>query len=67
MMKFLQFCTTLGALIVPMAFDTVYELSGSLDAAVVAAAYLIFGKVTRKFLFTEPNNFLKNLIIFFVN
>ncbi|XP_055851879.1 protein O-mannosyl-transferase 2 [Episyrphus balteatus] len=36
------FCTTLGALIVPMAFDTVHDLTGSNEAALVATAYLIF-------------------------
>lgn len=39
-----QFCTTLGALIIPMAFDTVHDLTRSTEAAVVSAAYLIFGK-----------------------
>uniref|UniRef100_A0A1B0BB39 Protein O-mannosyl-transferase 2 n=1 Tax=Glossina palpalis gambiensis TaxID=67801 RepID=A0A1B0BB39_9MUSC len=36
------FCTTLGALIMPMAFDTVYDLTRSTEAAMVAASYLIF-------------------------
>ncbi|EDV95275.1 protein O-mannosyl-transferase 2 [Drosophila grimshawi] len=36
------FCTTLGALIMPMGFDTVYDLTRSHEAAVLSAAYLIF-------------------------
>ncbi|XP_055371779.1 protein O-mannosyl-transferase 2 isoform X2 [Condylostylus longicornis] len=36
------FCTTLGALVVPMAFDTVWDLTGSNKASIIAAAYLIF-------------------------
>ncbi|TMW46383.1 hypothetical protein DOY81_008535 [Sarcophaga bullata] len=36
------FCTTLGALIIPMAFDTVHDLTRSVEAAIVAAGYLIF-------------------------
>lgn len=39
-----QFCTTLGALIMPMGFDTVYDLTRSHEAALLSAAYLIFGK-----------------------
>lgn len=40
----MQFCTTLGALIMPMGFDTVYDLTRSHEAALLSAAYLIFGK-----------------------
>ncbi|KAH8419788.1 hypothetical protein KR009_002658 [Drosophila setifemur] len=36
------FCTTLGALIMPMGFDTVYDLTRSPEAAILAASYLIF-------------------------
>ncbi|XP_017871438.1 PREDICTED: protein O-mannosyl-transferase 2 [Drosophila arizonae] len=36
------FCTTLGALIMPMGFDTVYDLTRSHEAALLSAAYLIF-------------------------
>ncbi|XP_073812438.1 protein O-mannosyl-transferase 2 isoform X2 [Musca autumnalis] len=36
------FCTTLGAIIIPMAFDTVHDMTQSLEAATVAAFYLIF-------------------------
>ncbi|XP_043658177.1 protein O-mannosyl-transferase 2 [Drosophila teissieri] len=36
------FCTTLGALIMPMGFDTVYDLTRSHEAALLAAAYLVF-------------------------
>ncbi|XP_060663188.1 protein O-mannosyl-transferase 2 [Drosophila nasuta] len=36
------FCTTLGALIMPMGFDTVYDLTHSHEAALLSAAYLIF-------------------------
>ncbi|XP_065371071.1 protein O-mannosyl-transferase 2 [Calliphora vicina] len=36
------FCTTLGALIMPMAFDTVHDLTQSVEAAIIAAGYLIF-------------------------
>jgi dolichyl-phosphate-mannose-protein mannosyltransferase len=39
-----QFCTALGAAIIPMAFETVSDLTGSVQAAFVAAAYIIFGK-----------------------
>lgn len=41
---YLKFCTTLGALIMPMAFDTVHDLTHSVEAAIIAAGYLIFGK-----------------------
>uniref|UniRef100_A0A0A1WHV6 Protein O-mannosyl-transferase 2 n=1 Tax=Zeugodacus cucurbitae TaxID=28588 RepID=A0A0A1WHV6_ZEUCU len=36
------FCTTLGALIMPMAFDTVYDMTQSWEAAVISSLYLIF-------------------------
>ncbi|XP_016982471.1 protein O-mannosyl-transferase 2 [Drosophila rhopaloa] len=36
------FCTTLGALIMPMGFDTVYDLTRSHEAALLSAAYLVF-------------------------
>ncbi|XP_053969988.1 protein O-mannosyl-transferase 2 [Anastrepha ludens] len=36
------FCTTLGALIMPMAFDTVYDMTHSHEAALISALYLIF-------------------------
>ncbi|XP_026838921.1 protein O-mannosyl-transferase 2 isoform X2 [Drosophila erecta] len=36
------FCTTLGALVMPMGFDTVYDLTRSHEAALLAAAYLVF-------------------------
>ncbi|XP_037954211.1 protein O-mannosyl-transferase 2-like [Teleopsis dalmanni] len=36
------FCTTLGALIMPMAFDIVHDMTRSNVAAVISAAYLIF-------------------------
>ncbi|XP_058980283.1 protein O-mannosyl-transferase 2 isoform X1 [Musca domestica] len=36
------FCTTLGALIIPMAFDIVHDMTHSLEAAIVAAFFLIF-------------------------
>ncbi|XP_030382543.1 protein O-mannosyl-transferase 2 [Scaptodrosophila lebanonensis] len=36
------FCTTLGALIIPIGFDTVYDLTGSNEAALLAAAFLVF-------------------------
>ncbi|XP_012156645.1 protein O-mannosyl-transferase 2 [Ceratitis capitata] len=36
------FCTTLGALIMPMAFDTVYEMTHSCEAAVISTLYLLF-------------------------
>ncbi|KPU75029.1 uncharacterized protein Dana_GF21197, isoform C [Drosophila ananassae] len=36
------FCTTLGALIMPMGFDTVYDLTRSHEAAILSAAYLVF-------------------------
>lgn len=41
--KCLQFCTALGAAIVPMAFETVWDLTGSVQAAFIAAVYIIFG------------------------
>jgi hypothetical protein len=34
----------LGAAIVPMSYETVYDLTGSVLAAFVGAAYIIFGK-----------------------
>lgn len=42
----------------PMAFDTVYDLTRSTEAATVAASYLIFGKykVAKKQKNIEPNN-----------
>ncbi|XP_059220092.1 protein O-mannosyl-transferase 2 isoform X3 [Stomoxys calcitrans] len=36
------FCTTMGALIVPLVFDTVHDFTQSIGAAVVAAAYIMF-------------------------
>ncbi|XP_017067631.1 protein O-mannosyl-transferase 2 [Drosophila eugracilis] len=36
------FCTVLGALIMPMGFDTVHDLTRSDEAALLSAAYLIF-------------------------
>lgn len=40
-----QFCTTLGATIVPMTFITVDELTQSIPAAVFASLLIIFGKI----------------------
>lgn len=37
-----QFCTTLGALIIPMSYDIVYDLTYSVLAAAVAASYILF-------------------------
>lgn len=34
----------MGAAIIPMAFETVVDLTGSVQAAFIAAAYIIFGK-----------------------
>ncbi|XP_039968621.1 protein O-mannosyl-transferase 2-like [Bactrocera tryoni] len=51
------FCTTLGALIMPMAFDTVYELTQSTEAAVISSLYLIFdvGLVTlNQYILLDP-------------
>lgn len=48
---FAQFCTTLGALIVPMSFSTVHELTDSTEAAIIAAAYLLFGEYCLNFFF----------------
>ncbi|XP_061388961.1 protein O-mannosyl-transferase 2 [Musca vetustissima] len=36
------FCTTLGALIIPMAYDTVHDLTRSLEAATLSAFYILF-------------------------
>lgn len=36
------FCTTLGALIVPMSYDTVHEMTGSVHAALISASYILF-------------------------
>ncbi|XP_067616158.1 protein O-mannosyl-transferase 2 isoform X2 [Eurosta solidaginis] len=36
------FCTTLGALVIPMAFDTVHKMSQSCEAALMSSLYLIF-------------------------
>nr|XP_036214847.1 protein O-mannosyl-transferase 2 isoform X2 [Bactrocera oleae] len=51
------FCTTLGALIMPMAFDTVYDLTQSCEAAVISSIYLIFdvGLVTlNQYILLDP-------------
>lgn len=39
---FRQFCTALGALIVPMSHSTVWDLTGSNAAALIASSYLLF-------------------------
>lgn len=39
-----QFCTALGAAIAPMAFETVADLTGSVQAGFIAAVYIIFGE-----------------------
>uniref|UniRef100_A0A336M336 Protein O-mannosyl-transferase 2 n=1 Tax=Culicoides sonorensis TaxID=179676 RepID=A0A336M336_CULSO len=36
------FCTTLGALIIPMSYDIVYDLTYSVQAAAIAASYILF-------------------------
>jgi len=40
----MQFCTALGAAIVPFSYITVWEMTESLTAAGLAAAFIIFGK-----------------------
>lgn len=40
--KCIKFCTTLGALIVPMSYTTVWDLTESNVAALIASSYLLF-------------------------
>lgn len=40
----LQFCTALGATLVPMAFATVDEMTNSITAATFASMLILFGK-----------------------
>jgi len=39
-----QFCTLLGACIVPFAFIIVWEMSRSLTAAALSASFILCGK-----------------------
>ncbi|KAL5283042.1 POMT2 family protein [Megaselia abdita] len=57
------FCTTLGSLIIPMAFDTVHDLTKSTEAALISASYLIFdvGMITlNQYILLDP------LLLFFM-
>lgn len=51
------FCTTLGALIVPMSYDTVHELTGSVYAALISSSYILFdvGMITlNQYILLDP-------------
>lgn len=39
-----QFCATLGALCVPLAYLTVWELTKSTGAAILGTAFIVFGR-----------------------
>ncbi|GAB0087520.1 Protein O-mannosyl-transferase 2 [Sergentomyia squamirostris] len=51
------FCTALGALIVPMSFDIVHDLTGSLQAAMMSSAYILLdvGMITlNQYILLDP-------------
>ncbi|XP_063706046.1 protein O-mannosyl-transferase 2 [Culicoides brevitarsis] len=57
------FCTTLGALIIPMSYDIVYDLTRSVQAAVIASSYILFdvGMLTlNQYILLDP------LLLFFM-
>jgi len=41
----LQFCTILGLFLVPFSYLTVWEMTGSLNAAVLAGIFILCGKI----------------------
>lgn len=58
------FCTTLGALIVPMSYDTVHEMTGSVHAALLSASYILFdvGLITlNQYILLDP------ILLFFMS
>lgn len=58
------FCTALGAMIVPMSYDTVHDLTGSVSAAFVAASYILFdvGMLTlNRYILLDP------ILLFFMS
>lgn len=58
------FCTTLGALIVPMSFDTVHEMTRSVHAALLSASYILFdvGLITlNQYILLDP------ILLFFMS
>jgi len=59
-----MFCTTMGALLVPLSFLTVWEMTSSLPASTFSAALLIFenGMITlNRFILPDP------LMLFFIS
>lgn len=51
------FCTTLGALIVPMSFDIVHDLTRSVQASLMASAYILLdvGMITlNQYILLDP-------------
>lgn len=58
------FCTTLGALIVPMSYDTVHEMTRSVHAALISASYILFdvGLITlNQYILLDP------ILLFFMS
>ena len=56
-----QFCASLGASIIPMSFETVYEMTHSIRASIFAATFLLCGK--KEYAYARLNS--KILINFF--
>lgn len=51
---YLQFCTALGAMLVPMSFATVDEMTNSVTAALFASLLILFGRNVNLFILLVP-------------